>query len=106
MDIHPETGLEFIFWSVVGFLVALLLTLALKAMELTVHWRSVMAIAYTLAVAAVAFSLIVFTGWTTRGGWLLGCALGWLFGGLWVDGLLWRIRHGRPETDIDPNDYS
>jgi hypothetical protein len=42
----------------------------------------------------------VFTGWTTRGGWLLGCALGWLFGGLWVDDLLWRIRHGRSETDV------
>jgi hypothetical protein len=95
----PENALEFILWSLIGFFVALLLTLGLKALELSVHWRAVMAGAYALAIAAVAFSIIVFTGWTTRGGWLLGCALGWLFGGLWVDDLLWRIRHGRSETD-------
>ena len=95
----PENALEFILWSLIGCFVALLLTHGLKALELSVHWRAVMAGAYALAIAAVAFSIIVFTGWTTRGGWLLGCALGWLFGGLWVDDLLWRIRHGRSETD-------
>jgi hypothetical protein len=92
--------LEFILWSLIGFVVALLLTLGLKALELSVHWRAVMAGAYALAIGAVAFSIIAFTGWTTRGGWLLGCALGWLFGGLWVDDLLWWIRHGRSETDV------
>lgn len=100
---EPEADLEFvefIAWSLLGFVVALLLTLGLKALELSVHWRAVMAGAYALAIGAVAFSIIVFTGWTTRGGWLLGCALGWLFGGLWVDDLLWRIRHGRSETDV------
>ena len=90
--------MEFIAWSLLGFVVALLLTLGLKALELSVHWRAVMAGAYALAIAAVAFSIVIFTGWTTRGGWLLGCALGWLFGGLWVDDLLWRVRHGRSES--------
>lgn len=97
--------MEFIAWSLIGFLVALLLTLGLKALELSMHWRLVMAFAYTLAIAAVAFSIVVFTGWTTRGGWLLGCALGWLFGGLWVDDLLWWVRHGRsdPEIGLEPD---
>jgi hypothetical protein len=87
--------LEFLFWSLSGFLAALLLTLGLKALDPHIHWRKVMILGYTLAALAVLFSLVVFTGWTTRGGWLLGCALGWLFGGLWVDDMLWWIRHRR-----------
>lgn len=84
--------LEFLFWSLSGFLAALLLTLGLKALDPHLHWRKVMILGYTLAALAVLFSLVVFTGWTTRGGWLLGCALGWLFGGLWVDDMLWWLR--------------
>ena len=92
--------MEFIAWSLFGIVAALLLTLGLKALELSVHWRAGEAPVGPGPPGWLVVSIIVFTGWTTRGGWLLGCALGWLFGGLWVDDLLWWVRHGRSETDV------
>jgi hypothetical protein len=79
-------------WILLGFVVTLLLTLGLIAIQPKLGWRPTMALGYLLAVCAILVLLFVLSGWTTRSGWLAGCIFGWLFGALWADDLMRKLR--------------